>query len=76
MKHLPAVTGVTVVPLTVQIIGVMLVKVIIEPAGSLVALKAAVVPKATKPVGGVKEIVCVVIPNAAIVVPTVISAAA
>jgi hypothetical protein len=64
MKHLPAVTGVTVVPLTVQIIGVMLVKVIIEPAGSLVALKAAVLPEATNPVGGVKEIVCVILARA------------
>jgi hypothetical protein len=54
----------------------MLVKVIIEPAGSLVALKAAVLPEATNPVGGVKEIVCVARATAAIVVPTVILAAA
>ena len=73
MKHLPGATGVTVVPSTVQILNVLLVKVIIEPAALLVALKAAVVPKATNPVGGVKEIVCVA---GAIVVPTVILAAA
>ena len=71
IKHLPDVSGVTVVPLTPQILGVTLLKVI-EPA-SLVALKAAVLPEATKPVGGVKEIVCVA---GAIVVPTVILAAA
>ena len=75
MKHLPSVSGVTVVPLTVQILGVTLLKVI-EPAASLVALKAAVVPEATNPVGGLKTIVCVVRVTAAIVVPTVIVAAA
>jgi hypothetical protein len=74
IKHLPDVSGVTVVPLTPQILGVTLLKVI-EPA-SLVALKAAVLPAATKPVGGVKRIVCAVTPNAAIVVPTVRVAAA
>ena len=65
MKHLPGATGVTVVPSTVQILNVLLVKVIIEPAALLlISLTAAVLPEATNPVGGVKEIVCVILARA------------